>query len=139
MQRLKRTARYHDLVCNSGRFQRAAALLTGTGTPFLSLLAFADWLYARAGATTGIALPRLAALLFEHLTSILGVPAGEAADAIAEDYCGGTQRRLPPEIRTHVTRWPPAVPGDDSDPRFDAAPARQRRHARRRPPRPDPA
>ena len=27
LQRLKRAARYHDLVCNSGRFPRTAALL----------------------------------------------------------------------------------------------------------------
>ena len=94
---------------------------------------FSALVYARADATAGIALPRLASLLFEHLTAIRGLPAGAVADAIAEDYCGETQRRLPREIRESVTRWPPAGRRTDPDPRNDIAPARQRRHARGRP------
>ena len=131
MQRLKRAARYHDLVCNSGRFPRAAALLLGAASPFGAILELAGFLHERVGASAGIALPRLASLLFEHLTKIRGMPPGEVADAIADDYCGEARRRLPREIREHVTRWPPTTLGVDPSPRQEVVPVRQRRRARR--------
>jgi hypothetical protein len=105
-------------------------MLLGTGSPFGALLALADWLHGRVGATAGIALPRLASLLFDHITAVRGMPLGEVADAIADDYCGDTRRRLPRAIREHVTRWPPAAAHPDSSPGLEVAPARQRRHAR---------
>jgi hypothetical protein len=132
MQRLKRAARYHDLVCNSGRFPRSAAMLLGAASPFGALLALSDWLHERVGASKGIALPRLASLLFDHLTAIRGMPLGEVADAIADDYCGETRRRLPRAIREHVTRWPPEAACLETSPGLEIAPARQRRHAKGR-------
>ncbi|HXI68872.1 MAG TPA: DUF4080 domain-containing protein [Verrucomicrobiae bacterium] len=91
MQRLRRFARYWDLVGNSGNFVATAPLIwlvarasrpceseqeqkhTG-GTPvpqpspFQSFLRFSDWLYAKIGRTDSIALARLMELLFEFLT-----------------------------------------------------------------------
>ncbi|MCK9461648.1 MAG: DUF4080 domain-containing protein [Proteobacteria bacterium] len=132
MQRLKRAARVHDLVCNSGRFPKTSALLLDAPSPFRALVGFADFLHARVGAPVGIALPRLAALLFEHLTEFCGLPKGDVADAIADDTCGATRRRLPGAIREHVTRWPAEAAPAGSDARI-GAPRRQRRHARGRP------
>jgi radical SAM superfamily enzyme YgiQ (UPF0313 family) len=76
LQRLRRFARYFDLVANSGRFPQTVALLMDQPSPFAAFLAFADWLFARTGATHGIAAHRLAELLFEHL----GQAAGHARD-----------------------------------------------------------
>lgn len=70
MQRLRRFARYWDLVANRGRFGATVPLLWRHGTPFAGFMAFADWLYDRVGRTQGIALPRLAELLGDYL----GVP-----------------------------------------------------------------
>lgn len=66
LQRLKRFARYFDLVHNSGRFPRTAQLIAGDA-PFQSFLAFSDWLWTTTRATAGIALPRLASLVARFL------------------------------------------------------------------------
>lgn len=60
MQRLRRFARYWDLVVNSGDF-------AGLSWTFESFLRFSDWLYAQTGQTHAIALPRLAELLGRYL------------------------------------------------------------------------
>lgn len=60
MQRLRRFARYWDLVANSGNFP-------ATHWSFESFLKFSDWLYAQTRETHGIARARLAELLGEFL------------------------------------------------------------------------
>ncbi|HEX2973369.1 MAG TPA: DUF4080 domain-containing protein, partial [Tepidisphaeraceae bacterium] len=67
MQRLRRFARYWDLVSNSGNFEQTTPLLWGNDSPFRSFLAFSDWLYQRTGRTHAIALQTLAELVFEYL------------------------------------------------------------------------
>jgi hypothetical protein len=67
MQRLRRFARYWDLVANSGRFGDAVPALWGTGSAFAGFLKFSDWLFGRVGRTHAIALPRLQALVGEYL------------------------------------------------------------------------
>jgi len=68
MQRLRRFAKYWDLVGNSGNFVGTTPLIWGAESPFASFLRFSDWLYARIARTDSIALARLAELLFEFLT-----------------------------------------------------------------------
>ncbi len=67
LQRLRRFARYWDLVANSGRFPDVLPLLWKETTPFAGFLAFADWLFGRVGRTHAISLARLTALLAEYL------------------------------------------------------------------------
>ena len=67
MQRLRRFARYWDLIANSGRFVETAPLIWKNSSPFREFLAFSDWLYTETRSTHGIALPRLARLLEEYL------------------------------------------------------------------------
>jgi radical SAM superfamily enzyme YgiQ (UPF0313 family) len=109
MQKLRRFARYWDLVGNSGNFVATAPLLwTGHASPFTRFFAFSEWLYARTGRTDAIALPRLAELLFRHLTEELAVPAVDAAHALWSDFqrCGRHERpeflqaHLPPETKS---------------------------------------
>ena len=66
LQRLQRFSRYWDLVANSGRFQAQLGPLLGE-QPFHRFMAFADWLYAEVGATSGIALSRIQGLLAKYL------------------------------------------------------------------------
>ena len=97
MQRLRRFAKYWDLVGNSGNFVESAPLLWSRGeTPFRTFLRFSDWLHQRIGRTDSIALARLAEQLFTHLTTVTGVDAATAATALMNDWqrCG---RRDPPE------------------------------------------
>ena len=82
MQRLRRFARYWDLVANSGVFPGTSALICAGPSPFNNFLALSDWLYARTGQTHSISRPRLRELLAAYLTGVLKHPA-EAAAALA--------------------------------------------------------
>lgn len=67
MQRLRRFARYWDLVVNSGAFPQAAPALWAGRSPFAAFMEFSDWLFARAGRTHAIARARLADYLAQYL------------------------------------------------------------------------
>ena len=67
MQRLRRFARYWDLIANSGRFVETAPLIWKNSSPFREFLALSDWLFTETRSTHGIALPRLARLLETYL------------------------------------------------------------------------
>ena len=84
VQRMKRFARFYDLVVNHGRFPSTTKLLLGA-SPFTSFLAFSDWLYGETGARHGIALPRLAELIGTYLIDVVGVAHDVAHGAIVSD------------------------------------------------------
>jgi radical SAM superfamily enzyme YgiQ (UPF0313 family) len=108
LQRLKRFARYHDVVVNSGRLPATTRLLLAGDSAFAAFLAFADWLWAATGARHGIALARLAGLLRSYLIDVRGVEVA-VVDAALEADLG--RDRLPATAEA------------------SALPARQRRHA----------
>lgn len=142
MQRLRRFARYWDLVANSGHFTETAPRLWHPGrSPFYSFLAWSDWLYQRAGRTDAIALPRLTSWLFEYLTTVRGQPPEEVAACLARDYARAGHRDLPGHIRRLLPTTHPTHPGAAST---SALLRRQARHraqaapAEQRPAGPDP-
>jgi radical SAM superfamily enzyme YgiQ (UPF0313 family) len=137
MQKLRRFARYWDLVGNSGNFIETAPLLwtdrapraanpsrTATSqdqrqtatqfkhplmsSPFWSFLRWSEWLFARARRTDGIALLRLAEWMFEYLTTELGHEAHHAAEALWRDYQRGGRKDMPPFLRRHLSARPNA-------------------------------
>ncbi|MCC7409000.1 MAG: DUF4080 domain-containing protein [Phycisphaeraceae bacterium] len=88
LQRLRRFARYWDLLANSGRFTATLPLLWSmqgapSASPFAAFLALTDWIYARTGQTHAIALARLRTLLREYLVETLGRP-GDVIDGLLE-------------------------------------------------------
>ncbi len=98
MQRLRRFARYWDLVGNSGNFVATAPLLWSGGTsPFTNFLRFSDWLFAKINRTDSIALARLMELLFEFLTRELLLDAKLVAETFWKD-CQRTGRRDAPNF-----------------------------------------
>jgi hypothetical protein len=123
LQRLRRLARYFDLVFNSGNFARTARLIGRGASAFAGWLELADWLYDRSGQTAGIALHRLAGLLFEQLTGPRGYAPDEVANRLAADYARVPGRHLPRTIAAHVTVTPTRV----SSASTTALPKRQRR------------
>jgi hypothetical protein len=94
MQRLRRFARYWDLIGNSGNFIATTPLLWAeNGSPFAGFLAFSDWLYARLQRTHTIALETLARGLFDYL--------GERSVAtLAEDWRRTGRKDLPPWLES---------------------------------------
>lgn len=126
MQRLKRFARYWDLVANSGNFVQSTPLIWGAASPFDSFLRLSDWLYVATGQTSGIALKRLAELLFQYLTQLAAADELTAAAAIWTDYQHGGRSDRPEFLRPYLSRLP-TVPSPRPVP---ARTARQARHAR---------
>ena len=87
MQRLRRFARYWDLVANSGNFVATLPLLWREGaSPFTRFLAFSDWLHAALRRTHSVALGTLAEKLAEFLVRECGVEQGVVVGALRRDW-----------------------------------------------------
>ncbi len=137
MQRMRRFARYWDLIANSGNFIETTPLTwAGNGSaeepkatsPFWSFMRLCDWLHETAGRKHAIALKDLAKLLHEHLTTVQGQRADVVAQVIWRDYQRGGRSDLPEFLRPHVQPADTRV----TRPRTTSASAlpRQARHLR---------
>jgi radical SAM superfamily enzyme YgiQ (UPF0313 family) len=124
MQRLRRFARYWDLVANSGNFLETTPLIwKGHPSPFAAFLQWSDWLYARIGRQHGIALGRLGELLFRYLTERAAAPAQVIAERLWRDWQRGGRGDMPAFLIPYIADKeikPPRPRG--------LAPKRQARH-----------
>ncbi len=102
MQRLKRLARYWDLVANSGNFIESTRLIWGAESPFWSFLKWTDWLFARTQRTNGIALTQLSELLFAYLTEVAGHSPETIAIPLWRDYQRGGRNDRPHYLRDYI-------------------------------------
>lgn len=103
LQRVRRFARYWDLVANSGNFVETTPLLwEGGRSPFDSFLEWSEWLHAQLGRRHGIALPQLLELLFVFLTSVRGLPHRSVAACLWNDYRRAGRSDHPPCLRNHL-------------------------------------
>jgi radical SAM superfamily enzyme YgiQ (UPF0313 family) len=124
LQRLGRLARYWDLAGNSGNFIETTPLLWSRGAgPFAAFLRWSDWLHARTGQRQGMALARLAALLFEYLTTETGLAAADVAQTMWRDWRRAGRREKPEFLAPYLTESDVR----ESRPR-PVAPKRQARH-----------
>ncbi len=123
VQRLRRMARYWDLVANSGSFRGTLSLLLRGGA-FHSFLTFSDHLFSTARRTHGIELNKLSEYLCDYLCEAAGCPRPDVLAALEADFvrCGRTSRPAfmqRPDARPGSQ--PPTTPGSP-------LPPRQRRH-----------
>ncbi len=120
MQKLRRFARYWDLVGNSGNFIESTPLIwnktlsvgrdsrraepedeprlartLAPPSPFEDFLHFSQWLYGRTGRTDRIALARLMELLLEFLTGELRLDPKPVAETLWRDYQRGGRHDKP--------------------------------------------
>jgi len=130
VQRLRRFARYWDLVGNSGNFLETTPLIwSGTEpasrSPFHSFMRWTQWLHARVGRTDGIALVRLMKLLFDYLAEELRLNPRTAAEAMWRDYQRGDRRDKPAFLTGYLPAGAaPSAPASKGP----SAPKRQARH-----------
>src|ERR1017187_8904913 len=124
MQRLRRFAKYWDLVGNSGNFIGTTPLLWRQESPFASFLRFSDWLYGRLGRTDSIALARLAELMFEFLTGEIKWDAFRVAETMLRDWQRGGRRDMPEFLREFL----PVENGQRAPDGKTSLPRRQARH-----------
>jgi radical SAM superfamily enzyme YgiQ (UPF0313 family) len=106
MQRLRRLAKYWDLIGNSGNFIATTPLILGkaradqtANSPFANFLRLSDWLYAKLNRTDSIALARLLELLFEFLTRERALDARATAEILWQDWQRGGRRDVPEFLR----------------------------------------
>ncbi len=124
MQRLRRFAKYWDMVGNSGNFIETTPLLwSGRASPFAAFMQWSDWLHARAGQKHGIALARLAQWLFEYLTTQPGLTATDLARTLWRDWLRAGRREKPEFLASYLTDADILVSRSKS-----TAPKRQARH-----------
>ena len=125
IQKLRRFARYWDLVGNSGNFVESTPLLwSERKSPFAAFMHWSEWLHARVGRTDSIALVRLMQFLFEFLTSELNLDAKICARTIWADYRRGGRHDRPGFLLDFL---PKEEPGDGT-PSKRTLPKRQARH-----------
>jgi radical SAM superfamily enzyme YgiQ (UPF0313 family) len=130
MQRLRRFARYWDMVGNSGNFIETTPLIWRSGVsaerrklqeieecgflpkaatpdlqgfPFQSFLRLSDWLYAQTHRTDSIALTRLMELLFEFLTAELRLNSKTVAETLWRDYRRGGRQDKPGFLKSFLS------------------------------------
>ena len=86
MCRLRRFARYWDLIANSGRFVHSLPLLLDDESPFECFMRLSDWLWTTTRQTHGIALVRLFELLLRFVKEQKSVDVVTFGEALWSDY-----------------------------------------------------
>jgi radical SAM superfamily enzyme YgiQ (UPF0313 family) len=100
LQRVRRVARFWDLIHNSGNFVETAPMIwTGGASPFWSFLELSDWLYAELKRTHEIALLRLMELLMEWIHEHRAVSREETARAMIADWRRSGRAETPEFLR----------------------------------------
>ena len=108
MQRMRRFARYWDLVANSGHFTGTLKLMwQNAESPFAQFLHFSDWLHAKLARTHQIALHVLAQALFEFLVKECALDSDLAASTLEADW-HRTPSREALNLRGHHLNAKPA-------------------------------
>jgi hypothetical protein len=87
MQRMRRFARYWDIVANSGHFTATLKLMwQNAASPFAEFLRFSDWLHAKLARTHQIALHVLAQTLFDFLVNESALDRDLVATTLEADW-----------------------------------------------------
>jgi radical SAM superfamily enzyme YgiQ (UPF0313 family) len=114
MQRIKRFARYWDMVVNSGRFSGALSLLLASGSAFNHFLNFSDWLWQTTEKTHAFAYEKLVDLMHAHLTVVRGLASDEVRAVLLTDYEASGARGRPnclAQMRNAQQSGTPKLPG----------------------------
>jgi len=101
MQKLKRFARFWDIVYNSGNFIKTFELLVKDKSVFETFYSFSEWLYSQTFSTWQISLDRVAKFLFDFMVDIQKLEKQKVADILVEDILKVNGRRLPKFLREY--------------------------------------
>ncbi len=103
IQKMKRFARFWDLVYNSSNFSQTAKLLWSEGKVFDGFYAFSEWIYAQTQSTWKISLDRLAKLQYEYLIEQKQCDVKIVSRAILEDLMKIKGRSVPVYLKPFAT------------------------------------
>ncbi|MCC6908963.1 MAG: DUF4080 domain-containing protein [Phycisphaerales bacterium] len=124
MQRLRRFARYWDMIANSGNFIETLPLIWGKSSPFAGFMSLSEALHAAEGRAHGISLHRLVELVWSFLIDTRDLNPAEVAPKLWRDYTRGGRSDVPVVLRGHLSEEERRAV---TRPTVDA-PARQARH-----------
>jgi radical SAM superfamily enzyme YgiQ (UPF0313 family) len=110
MQRIKRFARYWDMVVNSGRFGSAVMLLLQPGSAFHLFLNFSDWLWQTTGKTHEFAHEKLTDLVHEYLANVRALDVERVQAALLADYTASGARGRPQCLAQRLSAQQAALP-----------------------------
>jgi len=102
MQKMKRFARFWDLVYNSGNFKKSVIYLFIDGKVYDGFFAFSQWIYSQTESTWQISLDRLAHLLYRYVVEILHVKEDDIKKDMIEDVMVVRGRKLPKFLRVEI-------------------------------------
>ena len=101
MQKLKRFARFWDIVYNSGNFIKTFDLLVEGKSVFKTFYQFSDWLYGQTFSTWQISLERITKFLFDFLVEVQKLEKQKVANTIIEDILKINGRKLPSFLKEY--------------------------------------
>jgi radical SAM superfamily enzyme YgiQ (UPF0313 family) len=124
VQRLRRFARFWDLVGNSGNFSETTQLLCQTKpSAFAAFMRWSDWFYEHIGRQHSIALDRLAQRLFQYLTEECALAHAGVAETLWRDWQKAGRREKPAFLAPYIPDAEVHAPRAKSE-----TPKRQARH-----------
>lgn len=143
MQKMRRFAKFWDLIGNSGNFVETTPLIWNASgksncseqgaasvecnpamlSPFAGFMALSEWLFSRIGRQHSIALARLAELLFQFLTERNQLNVQEVASSLWRDWQRSGRTEKPNFLRDYISE--PTVKKARTS---SIAPKRQARH-----------
>ncbi len=125
MQRMRRFAKYWDLIANSGNFIESRNLIwENRNSPFKQFLDLSDWLYRRQKQTHGISLIKLCERLFQFMTEQQNRDPLHVAKTIWNDYTRNGREDCPHFLR----RFDLPRPRQKGTAAHSKLPRRQSRH-----------
>ena len=98
LSRIRKFARYWNIVGNSGRFVHLCGLFRKSESPFNQFMNFSDWLYKKSNQTHKISYQNMLKFLVEYLVETKG-ESGEHIRSLAQkDYARTTGKQNPPHF-----------------------------------------
>ncbi len=101
IQKMKRFARFWDLIYNSGNFTNSFALIHHECSVFDGFYALSAYIYTQTQSTWKISLERLSTLLFEYFTSTCKFDPEYVAAMMVKDLLSLKGRAVPKSILRH--------------------------------------
>jgi radical SAM superfamily enzyme YgiQ (UPF0313 family) len=123
MQRLKRFARFWDMVFNSGNFKNTVTHLWENEDVFSGFLHFSDWLYMQTESTWKISLERLAKLLMQYMLTYKKLEKSYVQEMIKNDLLVVPNRKIPSFLKEEK------IVQKVSQKKIEQGNMRQKRHA----------
>ncbi len=104
ISKLRRFARFWDLVGNSGNFVETLPLLWNQCSPFQQFMKFSNWLFSTRNKMHGISLIELSESLFKFITTENQLDPQSVAEVIYRDYQRGGRHDQPHFLRPYISQ-----------------------------------